>query len=208
MTGLAHRFRSLRGQSVLAVVSTGASQLAILLVYLFAARGAGPAEFGQAVAAIALGVSFAGFLDFGANALWVREIARGTLGMTELGSRSRAKFVAAVVIALVWAALCVWVFSDGMLLVATPILLVTIVSDLARVPLKGIARADLVAVLIVIDRSTVVCSFLVLQSIGVDSIDALWVALLMGPIVSASVAIPLTPRGHRPFYASFSLSNP
>ena len=87
--------RGVGTQAMALAASTGIAQILVAVIYVVAARDSAPAQYGLIVAAIALGVVAAGFLDFGTNTLWVRELATGRMSAEQFGARLLGKLLIA-----------------------------------------------------------------------------------------------------------------
>jgi O-antigen/teichoic acid export membrane protein len=186
------------GQAVFLAGATGFSQLLVALIYLFAARGSDPSTFGLAVAAIALGTAAAGFIDFGTNAHWVREVARGHMERVELGGRLSGKLFVALAVGVAWAAVSALLFPGAQLWTAAPIMCSILISQTSQVPLRGAARGDLVAISIVVDRAIAAGVFFALIALGAAPSSALWIALVAGALASTTASWCLVEKSLRP----------
>ncbi len=87
-------------QAVLLAGATGLSQVLVAVLYLFAARGVGPGAFGSVVSAVALGTAAAGFIDFGTNNHWTRELARQAIGRDVSATRLFSKIAITIALAV------------------------------------------------------------------------------------------------------------
>lgn len=200
--------RGVGTQAVFLAMSTGLAQVLVAVIYLFAARGSEPKELGLAIAAIALGTSAAGFIDFGTNSHWVREIARGRMDLIELGRRLGGKLAIASALGALWAAVTIAYAPSSHLWVAAPIMLALLANQTLQVPLRGVARGELVAIVIVADRAVAFLIFFALTLFGADPTTVLWIALTGGSLAAAVVGWALAAKDHRPMPAIHFKTNP
>jgi O-antigen/teichoic acid export membrane protein len=196
------------GQAVFLAVSTGVGQVLIALVYIFAARDSDPMTLGLAVAAIALGTSAAGFIDFGTNSHWVREIARGSMDAVELGKRLSGKLVAATALGALWAVVTTVLLPTTHLWIAAPVMVALLANQSSQVPLRADARGDRVAMVIVADKIVAAGVFFVLIVVGADPITVLWMAIVAGSLVAAGLGWILAAKDRRPVLAVSRRTNP
>jgi O-antigen/teichoic acid export membrane protein len=195
-----HHFRPRRGlatQALLLTGATAASQLATAAMYVLAARGSDPADFGVVVGAIAAGTTVAGCLDFGTNAYWTREIARGAHTGRSLSSRATAKMLFGLLIAAAISVVSGVLFPAAQFWIAGAIGFAYALSQTWRVPLMGLGRADLAALPTALDRLLAACIGFAAIAAGVSGSTALWIALVAGALLSALIARALTPRTDR-----------
>ncbi|MEA5456994.1 polysaccharide biosynthesis C-terminal domain-containing protein [Sinomonas sp. JGH33] len=180
----------------------------LAFLYLLAARGSSPQQLGSAVSAIAIATAAVGFIDFGTNSHWVREISRGSMDPHELGRRLTVKIVAALAAGIVWVGVVSLVRSDSMLWTATPVMLGLIINQTSQVALRAAARGELVAIMILCDRIAAFLIFLVLIVAGLSSASVLWISLTCGSLVSASLGWLFVEGRHRPVPAFSLRTNP
>lgn len=190
--------RGLGAQAVALALSSGVSQLIVAVLYAVTARSTSPDLFGATVAAIALGTACVGFIDFGTNSLWVRELARGNLSSVEFGKRMFTKVTLGVFVG----ALCIVVILSyaprNGIWSAIPIAISILISQTAQVPLRSLARGELVAASMLADRVIAGTAFVLLFVNGVGPLDSLWMALCVGALSGAALSWLLTPRPSRP----------
>jgi O-antigen/teichoic acid export membrane protein len=192
------RERGLSAQAISLALATGVGQALVAVVYILAARNSSTTDFGLIVTAIALGTAFVGFVDFGTNSLWVREIAKQAMNSLDLGQRLVSKIAIAGLVSLLWASVILIWFGDSTLWVAAPIGMSLLVNQSNQVVLRGIAKAETVSLSILTDRAVVIVVFLITFGAGVDPTIALWTSLTAGSVVAAWVGWALTPRNSRP----------
>lgn len=202
------RERSLSTQAISLALATGAGQVLIAFVYILAARNSRAAEFGLVVTAIALGMAFVGFVDFGTNLYWVRETARLKMSRQDFGQRLVSKLIIAGVVSVSWAALSLLWLPETMLWVAAPVGMALLVNQSNQVVLRGTARAQAVSLSILADRTVVIVCFLTSLALGAVPTSALWISLTAGSAVAACVGWKLTPVGSRPILSWRPRTNP
>jgi O-antigen/teichoic acid export membrane protein len=207
----ATNFRPRRGigaQALLMAVATGLSQLATAAMYILAARHSRPADFGIVVASIAAGLTVTGLADFGSNTYWIREIARGQRTGRSLSARVTAKMLVAALAAAMIAVVVLFVAPGTAYWCTGLVGLGTLAGMTWRVPLAGTGRADLMAIPVLVERFSGLLLLVVLDAMGVSASSALWIALLLGSLLSAVVAHLLTPKPQRFAFALSRAENP
>lgn len=185
-------------QAVFLAGATGIAQILVAVIYLVAARGSDPKALGLAVAAIALGTSAAGYIDFGTNSHWVREIARGTMGHRELSYRLFGKLALAAAAGVLWAVATIWLLPSSQLWIAAPVMWAILANQTLQVPLRGATRGDLAAVVVIADRVVAACAFFALIAVGARPTTVLWVSISFGSTTAAILAWFLARPSHRP----------
>ena len=200
--------RGVGTQAVLLAGATGIAQLIVALVYVAAARSASPATFGSIVTAIAVGTSVVGFIDFGTNSLWVREIARKTLSPKDFSLRVSSKILVASMLAILWLIPSVMLFPGSSYWMAAPIFFSLLLNQTAQVALRGMAKGELVAWSILADRVVVASVLGILMVAGVSAAEALWIALTIGSVAAAGMGWLMTPVAARPRPAIRIRTNP
>jgi O-antigen/teichoic acid export membrane protein len=115
-----------------------------------------------------------------------------------LGHRIANKFVAAALLAAVWMIATTLLFPHTQLWTAAPIALGLIFSQSLQVPLRGVARNDLVALAVLLDKALAGMVFWLLAWAELDGATRLWTCLVVGSLVSGTAAWLLTPRQLRP----------
>ncbi len=163
-------------------------------MYLFAARDAGPSDFGATFTMIAIGVTAAGVLDFGTNSLWTRDLASGRTSVRAVQSAIAGKFLystAALVGALAVAASAGYAAQAS---IAVAIGISVLIGQALTVGLRAAARADLVALVILTERGLGAAAMAAMVCLGMSSLTALWIALASGALSSGMVAWALAPQ--------------
>ncbi|WP_133247079.1 polysaccharide biosynthesis C-terminal domain-containing protein [Pseudarthrobacter sp. AG30] len=158
----------------------------------------GPEIFGPLVAAVGLGATLAGLIDFGSNSLSVREMAAKRMDLGGFGSRLSGKLLIGTAGLTLWAVTFFVFARDSFLWVAGPIAFSQLLGQSFVVPLRARGRTDLLAAATLIDRLTVACCFLVLHLMDFGPQHMLWVAMAAGPVVSASVTRWILARDQKP----------
>lgn len=189
--------RPMSHQALFLAASTGAAQVLVALLYLVAAREVSPSEFGLTVSAIALGTAAAGFVDFGTNNHWTRELARRALAHQAFVDRLFSKLAITVCAALLWCAGVAILLPGSALWLAGPITVALVANQAYQVPLRSAARGELVALVILADRVFASVLFFVMVAADVSAPTALWIALSAGSVGAAVVGWSMSPRNLR-----------
>lgn len=179
--------RGLLAQAILLALSNGFGQVIVAVLYIWTARVEGPASFGPVVAAIAVGSTIAGLIDFGSNSLWVRELATGKMDDACLGRGIASKLFIGLIICLSWTALNAICLPSTQLWVAGPIAMAIVLNQSFAVPLRAAARSDLVAVGVLVDRIVAASLFGTLLILEVEPVLALWVSMSLGPVFASAL---------------------
>lgn len=195
-------------QAVMLAGATGLAQLVVAGMYIAAARSGSPAEFGLVVAAVAIGNAAVGFLDFGTNSLWVRELARGKLSRERLGHLSLSKLLIGLACAAVWVPLTLLIAPSTGYWIAAPVALALLANQTMQVSLRGIGRADRVAWSILTDRVIGGGVLAALSFGGLSPFLTLWIALSAGSASAALMGWRITPKSARPTFRNFKFMNP
>jgi O-antigen/teichoic acid export membrane protein len=189
--------RGVGAQAILLAGSTGIAQVVTALLYVLAARSGSPSDLGHVVAAIALGTSLVGFADFGTNGLWVRELARGRSNRALMASRLYSKLLIAGILASLLGVFSWLLFPDTTYWMAAPVGFALLANQTMQVPLRGMARAELVSFSILADRMIAGVVMAVAISVGAQAYSSLWLALTIGSLGAAAMGWFLTPKGLR-----------
>lgn len=180
--------RSLGAQAVVLAAATGLSQIIIAALYVYAARESTVVEYGQAIAAIALGMAAGGLLDFGSNAFWVREMSAGRLTSEAFSNRASWKIALVLVTAAAWAAGGQLLAPGSLYWCSGFIAFGQALSQTVQARLRARGRAEYAGIVILLDRLTAAVLFLSLSVANVGVLEALVVALVLGPTLSGLVA--------------------
>ena len=185
-------------QALALAAATGAAQLLTAVLYILAARGSSPAHFGEAVTAIAIATAGAGFLDFGTNNYWVRELARGTNSIAVLGSRARGKIAISSAAALIWVITTALLFPGNLIVFAGLLAALTLATQTAQVPLRAQRRGHLASISVISERLAASVIFIALAyGLHLEPALALCISLSCAPAVSATLTMFLTPNEAR-----------
>lgn len=190
--------RGVGAQSIALAGSTALAQGIVAVLYVVGARNASPETFGLIVAAVALGTAAAGFVDFGTNSLWIRELATGRMGAEAHGRRLVGKVVFTILLGMMWVGVSVILFPGALYWTAAPIAVATVLYQSLQVPLRHLARGDLVSLTILVERVAALLAFSVLILAGVEAVHCLWFSLVTGSVAAGVMALMLTPRIARP----------
>lgn len=194
-------------QAVLLSGSTAVSQILMALMYLVTARSLDPADFGLVVTAIAVANVLAGVSDFGANSLWVREIARDAISRDRFSSLFGSKLLLCAAGGAFIAMVFVLFVDVPYLWAAVPVGLGVVFNQASLVGLRSQARGDLVSIFILAERLVAVLLFGLLALVDKDMGAHLWFSLAVGSFTAGGLALLFTPRKVRP-RARLSLVNP
>ncbi|MCU6479907.1 lipopolysaccharide biosynthesis protein [Arthrobacter sp. A2-55] len=204
----APKTRSLSFQSVALAAAAAVAQLLVALIFVLAARGTDPESLGRVVSMIAIGVTLAGIIDFGSNARITRDIARGDQSHQSISRQLMTKI-------LIYSSICILlgllfgILFDGSEIWPCAILaFATITGQTLQSPIRGLRRAHIVGIVMLIDRICVLIVFTCLTFSGVDSASSLWISLSIGPIVAAIYSFVSTPKELRPSLRQWHAMNP
>jgi len=200
--------RGVGAQAILLAGATGIAQLITALIFVIAARSTDPAQFGTVVAAMALGTSFVGFVDFGTNGYWVRELARKKLNVEEFGQRLTTKVLVAGIISILLGGASYVIAPESNYWMAAPVGFALFVNQSAQVPLRGMARTELISFSVLLDRTIAFGILVLLIAIGFDAYSSLWMCLTVGSLSAAVLGWRLTPAAMRPVLKLNLRANP
>ena len=186
--------RTLSFQAIALTGSTALAQVATAVMYVLAARGSDPADFGRTATAIGIGMAASGYLDFGTSSLWVRDLASGRSDIAAISHRAVSRIYIGVLAAAALVLVAVVVPALSSLWIAAPIALAQLIRLASPVPLRAIARADVVSIGVVAERGSAILVMLALLAVGVPAFDTLWIAIVVGAFVSTLLTRALTPR--------------
>ncbi|MBT2534313.1 polysaccharide biosynthesis C-terminal domain-containing protein [Arthrobacter sp. ISL-48] len=175
-------------QTFMLAFSTAIGQLIVALMFIWTARSEGPEMFGPVVAAISAGSTLAGFVDFGSNSLWVRELATQRMSLASVGHRLASKLAVGALVAVGWSAIFAMVAPATQLWIAGPIAVSVILSQSFAVPLRAAGRSDLVAIGMLVDRLVAISAFSVLLAVQIEPTLALWLSMTVGPVTASAVS--------------------
>lgn len=186
---------SVGSQAIALALGAALSQVLVALLYINAARASSPSEYGIVVSAIALGNALVGFIDFGSNSLWVRELASQELSIDEVGTRAVIKLLIVGLIGVVaTAASCLWL---PQFVFAPAVLAAVAYVQTMVVPLRSERRGIAVSVILLTERAAAAAIYVVAILAGANPLVALIPALVSGSILAGIIATLVTPRAHR-----------
>lgn len=199
------RVGSVSSQAIFLASASAGAQVIVAIMYILTARGSDPAIYGQTVTAISIGMATVGFIDFGTNQLWVRELASERRTVADLSRSVSGKLAIAAGVGLI-GGLALLALRPA-LASAAVIFLAGIVSQTMLVPLRAARRGERVAALLLLERLMALVFFAVLTRVGFEPTFALWVSLACGTTLLAAATISVTPLRSR-FRAQLPNSNP
>lgn len=183
-----------RGAVILAMAMI-AAQLIVAVSYAVVARGATPAEFGNALGLIALSSLASGLFDFGLSNYMVREIAASVVTTHEAATRIARRLIVALTLAaliLVVAILLEISLGLDLLGISAALLLVFIATALAQsaqVPARAQGQMSLLSAATVANRLAGLATVLVATNIHLPVIWVLASAISFGQVVNALVSV-------------------
>lgn len=181
--------RSLMNAGIL-TVATVVAQALTAGTMLLVARGTAVAAFGQVMTVIAVTTVASNLLNFGSNALVVREMSSGRFDAAEFASRFGGKILAALSISLVPLGIAVIDKGSERLLMGGGLLLVALTaSQMSLTPVSASQQFGRLSLVIILDKAMALCCVLTLHRAGIRSPDALPFALAAGASVSCLLAI-------------------
>lgn len=195
-------------QAAILAATTVLSQIAVAVIYVLAARWSSPADYGLVVSAVAVGTVAAGVFDFGANSLWIREIASGRLVPSEASNRAMTKLLIAGILSAISGITLITAFPTSSVWVAAPVAFATVTGFVFQIPLRAAAQSHLTAVGVVAGRFLGLVLLLTLVAAGASPTDSLWVSLVAGALAEAAIHIVVTPANRRYQLRGVALRNP
>jgi len=168
--------------------ATGLAQVVVAVLYVVAARESSVADYGQAVAALALGLAAVGIMDFGTNDLWLRDLSAGRLDLTRFSRLAAWKTYYLGLVATVWAVVCAAALPGGPYWISGFVALSQSLSQTARVCLRAHGRAELAGAAILLDRLIAASLFFLMWLVGCDVLVALVLSLAVSPGLSGLLA--------------------
>jgi O-antigen/teichoic acid export membrane protein len=196
-------------QTVILAVSSVYSAIVTALIMLIAARNSNPEVFGEVAVSIAAAVTLIGLADFGTNQLWLRNLTNGTLQINDFRSRLTWKilFVTISACVLILISLC-HVKLHLQILITVAIGYFSFLNLNFQISLRAIGRSDIVAYLIVIERTISLLGMVILIFIGLTASTALWLAMVLSSIIATIIAAVVTPKSARFIPSWQNYSNP
>lgn len=183
------------------LVSSAAAggQLIMLVVFAALGREAGPGRLGIVTISMTLAIVISGLVDFGANGLWVRDLASGALEPEDYARRATTKVLVGVVLAGVIISLCLVIpalrpfWGTGVVMVSW------ILAQTMHVALRADMKNSWLAVSMLSERLVLLALYLVLAAAGVNREFAFFSGYLTGAAVGAWVAFATMDPAKRPF---------
>lgn len=194
-------------QTVFFAGSTGVAQLATICVYVLTARLSPLPDFGATVAAVALAMTLAGFVDFGSNNLWVREVSAARRPAAAFSARAMGKALVALVVSIAWMIGALTLGLGMHVMLAGLIVTSVVVSQTSAVPIRGALATHLLSVGVVLDRAIALTMYFVLLLAHVTPVVAMTVSLATGPLVGCITNVLLS-RRHNGFEFAARIENP
>jgi O-antigen/teichoic acid export membrane protein len=179
--------RGLGTQALLIAVATACGQVSIAVIFLLTARETSPANFGHVVAGVSLGVAVAGFIDFGTNNLWVRDLSLRSVSGSDVRDRMITKTLVSTLLSVTWCLIVLPTDIKNLYAIAGPVATTTLLSQTLQVPLRSRSRGELVALSIASDRLSALGAFLTLRLLGFETLESLCAGLIVGPIIGLIV---------------------
>ncbi|KIC59369.1 lipopolysaccharide biosynthesis protein [Microbacterium hominis] len=179
-------------QTVFFAGSTGIAQLATICIYVLTARLSSVAEYGGVVSSVALAMTIAGFIDFGSNSLWVREISAARKAATEFSGAALTKGIIAAAVAAMWAAVAALAGLSVGAAIAGTIVFAVVVSQSSAVPIRGALETHMLSVGVIVDRIIALVVYFALLASQVAPAVAMVVGLAAGPIAGALTNASIT----------------
>lgn len=181
-------------RSLVIAASTAIAQAIVAVLYIVAARAAGPEQFGAVVAAIAAATFLAGLFDFGTNNFWVREVSSGQIKFSDVYARIAWKgffiFIAGTTLALLAS-----VYLPETSFYATGILGFSMaLFQSSLVPLKASLQTTKLAIIMTTERVLAFVTFLLLSTTKIQAHEALVYSLASGSVLAAIISLSISPR--------------
>ena len=177
------RINSLGYQAISIALATLAAQGLNALLYLAAARATSPVAFGRIVTSIAIGMISTLVLDFGVNALWVRELNSSRITKEWLATLIVRKNIVALILGtIIWALATLFGFnlSDSLLIYIS-----VVAFQSSLVPLRAAKKGTRVALALLLERVFAAGTFTTLCFAGLNPSLALVPSLALGSFTSA-----------------------
>ncbi|MCO4253148.1 oligosaccharide flippase family protein [Pseudarthrobacter sp. MDT3-9] len=178
------------------------------VLYIVAARTTNPSEFGLVVTALAVGTTAVGFLDFGTNSYWTRELAAGRLSTSQHGKRLISKLLYSAIALSLWSVATLVLAQSTSLWMAAPVAMFLLLNQSFQVPLRSIGRGDLIAIAVLFEKAVAGGVFIALITLGIPPVSSLWLSLSTGGLFCALLCWWMTPPSSRPALALLRTTNP
>ncbi|HHV22387.1 MAG TPA: hypothetical protein GXZ30_12780 [Propionibacterium sp.] len=188
--------------SLHAILVSGASaggQLVMLVVFAALGREIGPTRLGVVTISMALAMVLSGLVDFGANNLWVRDLASGALPKSDYSRRATTKVLVGIGLGALISFVCLAVPPARPFGGIGVILSSWILTQTLHVALRADSRNTSLAVSLVSERAVLLVLYLGAALLGVHPEIAFFLSYALGALVGAGVAFALMDPAARPF---------
>jgi O-antigen/teichoic acid export membrane protein len=185
------------------VLSLGAyiSQIANVVLYVFAARDFGPSLFGSLTASIGIAIVVASFADFGINGVTTRALARDPTSIQPFTRTLTAKLAIGVILAGLWAVATVLTMNRSalfvaLLLMSTYVVLLIVMGTLT-VPFRAAESMAIVGLVSSVEKCSALGAWIALRPLTGVNPDLLPLALAAGCGVAVLCAFAFLPKRFR-----------
>jgi O-antigen/teichoic acid export membrane protein len=185
------------------VLSLGAyiSQIANVVLYVFAARDFGPTLFGSLAALIGIAIVIASFADFGINGVTTRALARDPNSIQPFIRTLTAKLAIGVLLGALWAVATVLTMNGSTLFVATfsmsTYVVLLIVMGTLTVPFRAAESMAIVGLVSSVEKCSALGAWMLMHAVTGSNPALLPVALAVGCGIAALCAIAVLPKRFR-----------
>lgn len=194
--------RRLPIQAVLLAGATAVGQLLMVFVLASVGRQVGPAQLGVVAVSMGIATVGAGFVDFGANSYWLRELSAGRLANLEFRRRSGTKImvgsllsIAILTVCLVFPTSISGYWGTGVILVSM-VLLQTL-----QVAVRAEGRNIRLATITILDRAVLfIAYFLSTIFMNVRPETGFFLAYIGGSFVAAMLCWSTVKPELRPMF--------
>lgn len=190
---------SRRSLSTHAVALSGASatgQFVMLVVFAMLGREVGPARLGVVSAAMAVAVVLSGLIDFGANALWTRDLSSGRLSGAEYAVRSFTKIAVGILASLVLTVVALLILPLRGYWGVGAILTSWVIAQTIQVALRAELKNVALAAALVLERLVLLAAYVGLARLLAPD-TAFYLAYLTGAVAGAAYAWRATSPKYR-----------
>jgi O-antigen/teichoic acid export membrane protein len=177
--------RRLSYHALLLAFASAVGQLAMVGVFALLGRLGGPASIGVLSVSLSVGAVSASLIDFGANALWVRELSGHRITPREFGVRSGSKIFVGLAVSGLIALVCLLGprplsdYSGTSLVLASLIVVQTF-----QIPVRTQQRNVALSLCLLMDKSVMIVFFFLLTPL-LGGATAFYVSYLLGASVDA-----------------------
>ena len=189
------------------LISSGASQGFIAVLYLLAARHVGPSAFGSALALIGVGNFISIMVDFGQNSFLLRELAASRITSQQVLQQVYAKNIVVACAAALFG-LIVYINSSNIMLAGTLMIYVLLLSleMTAQSILRWTGGAAKFSLSIFFDKAASLIVYLFVLAAHYTSPNWIPLALTVGSLVGLVMAVYLHPGSFRIKTQPFSVN--